>query len=76
VINAYLQNDDVEKAIDTGEKLVDMAPDFALGYNNLASAYFNNDNYEKAIEHVDKAVALGFDVHPELLKRLEPHRKA
>jgi hypothetical protein len=36
VINAYLQNDDVEKAIDTGENLVDMAPDFALGYNNLA----------------------------------------
>jgi hypothetical protein len=24
---------------------------------------------------VDKAVSLGFDVHPEFLKKLEPHRQ-
>jgi tetratricopeptide (TPR) repeat protein len=53
-----------------------MAPDFALGHNNLASAYYNNEEYEKAIQHMDKAISLGFKVHPELLKRLEPYRKA
>jgi tetratricopeptide (TPR) repeat protein len=74
LINAYLQNDDVEKAIDVGIKAVEMAPDFALGHNNLASAYYNNGDYKKAIEHLDKAVELGFEPHPEFLKVLEPHR--
>ena len=27
--------------------MVDMAPDFALGHNNLASAYYNNEDYGK-----------------------------
>ena len=73
-MNAYLQQDDVKEAIETGEKLVEMAPDFALGHNNLASAYYNNEDYEKAIEHVDKAISLGFKAHPEFLKKLAPHR--
>jgi len=51
-----------------------MAPEFALGHNNLASAYYNNDNHKKAIEHLDKAIELGFEPHPEFIKALEPYR--
>ena len=66
----------MEKAIEVGEKLVKMAPDFALGHNNLAFAYYTKENFQKAIEHLDKAVSLGFDAHPDFVKRLEAHRKA
>ena len=72
--NAYLQKDDVDKAIETGKKLLKLAPDFELGHNNLAFAYYSKGDYPKAIEHVDKALELGFDVHPDFLKKLEPHR--
>ena len=65
----------MDKAIETGLKMVEMAPDFALGQNNLAFAYYSQGEYEKAIEHLDKAVSLGFQVHPEFLKKLDPHRK-
>jgi len=75
LINAHLQKEDVEKAVETGEKLVEKAPDFGLGQNNLAFAYYSNGDYEKAIQHLDKAVSLGFQVHPEFLERLEPYRK-
>ena len=52
-----------------------MAPDFGLGLNNLAFAYYSKGDFENAVTHVDKALALGFEVHPEFLKRLEPYRK-
>jgi tetratricopeptide (TPR) repeat protein len=74
--NAYLQKGDVEKAIETGQRLLKLAPDFGLGHNNLAFAYYTKGDYEKALEHVDRAVALGFEVHPEFLERLKPHREA
>jgi len=76
LINAYLQKEDVEKAIEIGEKLVKMAPDFALGHNNLAFAYYMQENFQKAIEYLDKAIALGFDAHPDFLKKLEVYRNA
>jgi tetratricopeptide (TPR) repeat protein len=75
LVSAYLQKEDAEKAIETGQKLVEMAPNFALGHNNLASAYYEKGDYDKAIEHVDKSLLLGFEVPPEFLKKLEPHRK-
>ena len=54
--------------------MVALAPEFALGRNNLASAYYNKGDYRKAIENLDKAVELGFEPHPEFIKILEPHR--
>jgi len=51
-----------------------MAPNFGLGHNNIAYAYYLKGEYERAIEHCDKAIKLGFKVHPELLKLLEPYR--
>jgi tetratricopeptide (TPR) repeat protein len=52
-----------------------MAPDFALGHNNLAVAYYQRKDYEKAIEHLDRAVSLGFDPHPGFVETLEAYRK-
>ena len=74
LINAYLQKEDVDKAIAIGEKLIEKAPSFALGHNNLAFAHYCRDEYDKAIEHADKAVALGFQVHPDFVAKLEPYR--
>ena len=64
----------IKRAPDGNEKMVEIAPEFSLGQNNLASAYYNKGDYQKAIEHLDKAVALGFEPHPEFAKALEPHR--
>ena len=66
----------MDKAIETGKRLVDLADSFGLGHNNLAFAYYSNDEHDKAIEHVDQAMELGFEVHPEFLKKLEPYRKS
>ncbi|MBC7326310.1 MAG: tetratricopeptide repeat protein, partial [Moorella sp. (in: Bacteria)] len=54
--------------------LLAIAPDFALGHNNLAYAYYLHGEYARAIEHVDRARQLGFTVHPEFLQKLEPYR--
>jgi tetratricopeptide (TPR) repeat protein len=74
-MNAYLQKEDVDKAIEVGEKMVDLAPDFALGLNNLAFAYYAKEDYDKAIGYIDRAMASGFEVHPEFLEKLQPYRK-
>ena len=63
------------KAIETGEELVKMAPDFPLGNNNLAVAYYSNEEYERAIEYMDRAISQGFEVHPRFKEILEKHRK-
>jgi tetratricopeptide (TPR) repeat protein len=73
--NAYLQNGDVDKAIETGEKLVAMAPNFGLGHNNLAVAYLSRQEYEKAREHLDRALSLGFEAHPDLIRKLADDRE-
>ncbi len=55
--------------------MLELAPDFALGYNNLANAYYMKGEYEEAVRNCDKAAALGFEVHPEFLKLLDPYRR-
>jgi tetratricopeptide (TPR) repeat protein len=72
--NAYLQKGDFDKAIETNLKLLNLAPTFGLGHNNLAVAYYQKGDFDRAVEHVDKAKELGFEVHPDFLKELEPYR--
>ena len=62
------------KPIETNLKLLNLAPTFGLGHNNLAVAYYHKGEHDKAIEHADKAKELGFEVHPDFLKELEPYR--
>jgi tetratricopeptide (TPR) repeat protein len=55
--------------------MVALASNFALGYNNLANAYYLKGEYDKAVQCCDRAVELEFEVHPDFLKLLEPHRE-
>jgi tetratricopeptide (TPR) repeat protein len=73
--NAYIQKGDADRAIETNKKMLELAPDFSLGYNNLANAYYMKGAFDEAIKNCDKAAELGFQVHPDFLKLLEPHRK-
>ena len=56
-------------------KALELDDNFAVAHNNLAVAYLENDDFEKAVPHCDRAVALGYDVAPEILAEIEPHRK-
>ena len=51
--------------------MLNLAPNFALGYNNLANVYYLKGEIDKAIENCEKAVEFGFEVHPDFLKMLE-----
>jgi tetratricopeptide (TPR) repeat protein len=55
-------------------KAVDLQPNFGPAYNNMALAYMETGDFAKAVEMVDKALATGYEVAPEVLKELEPHR--
>ena len=72
--NAYLMNGMIEESIDTNRKVIDMEPNFAVSHNNLAIAYMENGEFQLAVEHCDKAVALGYEVAPEIRKELEAYR--
>ena len=63
-----------KKGIAAANKALALDETFAPAHNNLALAYFHKEEYQKAIEHCDKAQEYGFDVKPEFLKDLEPHR--
>jgi tetratricopeptide (TPR) repeat protein len=54
--------------------MLDLAPNFALGYNNLANIYYAMGQIERAIENCDRAVDMGLEVHPEFLRLLDRHR--
>jgi tetratricopeptide (TPR) repeat protein len=72
--NAYLQKGVIDKSIEVNKKMLELAPDFALGCNNLANAYYMKGEFDEAIKNCDRALELGFEVHPEFLKLLEPYR--
>ncbi len=72
--NAYLMKGMLEESIETNRKAIELEPKFAISHNNLAIAYMENGAFGLAIEHCDKAVALGYDVAPEIQKELEAYR--
>ncbi|CAB5121133.1 TPR domain protein [Olavius algarvensis associated proteobacterium Delta 3] len=71
--NAYLANGEVEESINTGLKVLDLEPDFAVAHNNLAVAYLESGQYADADRHCTKALALGYDVLPELQDEIRKH---
>ncbi|MBW2439877.1 MAG: hypothetical protein JRH12_05335, partial [Deltaproteobacteria bacterium] len=48
---------------------------FAPAHNNLAISYLEKGEAGLAVEHCDKAVALGYEVAPEILKEIDAARK-
>ena len=73
---AYFMKGLVPEGIKANEEALLVQPEFPIAHNNLAVAYLELENFEKAIHHCDEAQRLGFEVSPELLKELDPHRKA
>ena len=73
--NAYREIGEDKEAITSYKKAIELNPNNAGVYNNLSMAYFHEKQYDLAIEYCDKAIGLGYKVHPEFLKALEPYRK-
>ena len=74
--NAYMMKGMIAECIETNLKVLALEPNFAVSHNNLAIAYLENDEYDPAITHCDKAKALGYEVAPEIIAELKPHRKS
>jgi tetratricopeptide (TPR) repeat protein len=64
-----------EEGIQANLEAVQIQPEFPIAHNNLAVGYLELEDYETAISHCDKARELGYDVAPDLLKELAPHRQ-
>ncbi len=73
--NAYLFNGEIEKSIETNLAVLDIDPEFPIAHNNLAICYLEKGEYGKAVEHCDKAVALGYEVAPEIREEIDQYRK-
>ncbi len=73
---AYFMKGLVPEGIKANLEALEVQPDFPIAHNNLAVAYLESQNFEKAIHHCDQAQALGYEVSQNLIKELEPHRKA
>jgi tetratricopeptide (TPR) repeat protein len=65
----------VDDSIEMNLKALELNPDFAPAHNNLAISYLEKGETDLAVEHGDKAVALGYEVAPEILKEIEAARK-
>ncbi len=73
--NAYLMKGRIAESIETNLKALEIQPDFPVIHNNLAIAYLEEQSYDLAVKHCDQAVELGYEVAPEIIKEIEPHRK-
>ncbi len=73
--SAYIDEGMYQEAIKVTKKALLLNPNDGMAHNNLAVAYYALGEYQLAVKHCNKAIALGFNVHPEFLKALEPYRK-
>ncbi|MGD9974111.1 MAG: tetratricopeptide repeat protein [Desulfatirhabdiaceae bacterium] len=69
--NAYLIKGDIEKCIETNKKALELEPDFAVAHNNLTIAYLEKGDDVSAVWHCDRAVALAYEVAPEILDEIQ-----
>jgi tetratricopeptide (TPR) repeat protein len=73
---AYFMKGLVKEAIKANQEALGVEPNFPIAHNNLAVAYLELEDYGNAIKHCDEAARLGFEVAPDLLAELAPHRSA
>ncbi len=71
---AYFMKGLIREGIEANLEAVKIQPEFPIAHNNLAVAYLELKDYETAIKYCDEAARLGYEVSPELLKELDPHR--
>jgi tetratricopeptide (TPR) repeat protein len=60
--------------LDVCKQIIQKEPSFAPAYNNMALAYFEKGEFAKAVQYADEAQKLGFEVAPQFLEELKPHR--
>lgn len=72
---AHFMEGNYEACIRECRETIRREPGFAPAWNNLALALFETGQFEAAVEAADKAAAGGFEVRPEFLAELAPHRK-
>ncbi|MBW2412792.1 MAG: tetratricopeptide repeat protein, partial [Deltaproteobacteria bacterium] len=65
----------IDDSIETNQRALELHPDFAPAHNNLVIAYLEKGENDLAVEHCDKAVALGYNVAPQILEEIEESRK-
>jgi tetratricopeptide (TPR) repeat protein len=66
--SAYLMKGLVDQSIEAGLKAIKLEPNFPVAHNNLAIAYLQKGSFDLAKQHCDKAIALGYQVAPEIIR--------
>jgi tetratricopeptide (TPR) repeat protein len=70
--NTHLAMNNLDKSIEHFSRAAELDEGFAgMAYNNLAVAFFYKQNKEKALENLGKAKALGYTIHPDLIKAVK-----
>jgi len=67
---AHLMRGEVDEAIEACVQALKADPNFPVAHNNLAIAYLEKGDQEQAKKHAMQAVALGYEVAPEIRKEL------
>jgi len=49
---------------------LEIEPDYAGAYYNLAIFYFQEAKYDMALKHCNRAIELGYRVPPDFIERL------
>ncbi|KAF1076611.1 tetratricopeptide repeat protein [Halodesulfovibrio sp. MK-HDV] len=76
IASAHYMLGELDESEKISKKTIASYPAFAPAYNNLALVALEREDFAVAIENVDKAVELGFEVDPNFLAELAPHREA
>ncbi len=72
---AYFMKGLHAEGVKANQEAVQIQPEFPVAHNNLAVGFLELKDFPKAIYHCDKARELGYEVAPQLLEELAPHRK-
>ena len=73
---SYDKKGELDKAIEEYKKVLALDARYAAAHTNLAVVYYKLGNYRLAIEHCDKVAEIQGRANEELLRLLEPYRKA
>lgn len=74
--NAYLMKGDVDQSIEINLKALEVDSEFPFAHNNLAICYLEKGDCELAEKHCKKAIALGYEVAPEIIEEIEKCKTA
>lgn len=71
---AYGNKGMMDKSIANFKEAITINPHYAKAHYNLGIAYYSMRQFTLAIKHFDEAMELEYEIRPELLEALKPHR--